>query len=116
MTHYNISYQDYSSRHEADLAAVADIHEYLSDQAWLFVLDLARDVVDARYGFGPEGATIPAFRLALNLMGIEGYPVDAFCRVFLLEAYRDWMHDDSKGGPVWTDSDGFQITPDSYIA
>lgn len=105
MSHYTICYQSYSDRIEADHAACADIYDYLGAETWNFMLELADDVVTKRF----EGATVQALRLAFMLLGVDGYPVDAFCRTFLLDAYREWMHDYSGDGPVWTDSDGFEV-------
>lgn len=86
---------------EADKKAVADAKVYLGDTWAQLMYEMGR---------AAERGTAQAFQdinNALGFVGVQGYPVHALGRTYMLKAYREWMH----GGddPVMTDEKGFEI-------
>lgn len=102
MTHYDISYKG-MNRTEADAKAVQDIKDYCSEKQWNALLEYAHWVE-----VGHKDFSFKRLKFMMQMfVGIQGYPIFAFGRTYCLKAYRAYMADDSEGGPIETDEQGF---------
>lgn len=90
---------DYSGRNDADRAALIDTVRYIGGRRFRKVIRAAKTHADpSRY-----------VNMLLSFMGVSGYPYHAFCRRYCLQAYREWMAEDSDGPAIQTDPNGFPL-------
>jgi hypothetical protein len=78
MTHYE---RRYAGEADADVSAIRDIHEYLSERQWNVIIAAAHN----RDENCPK-----ALDFCLCFMGVQGFPNHAFIRVFRPEQYDEW--------------------------
>lgn len=78
--HSTISYKDEPN---ADEKAVADIREWCSEEQWLRLCEIRDEVLNgnARFSF---------IVIALDFMGVRGFPVHAFGRTFCPVQWQAW--------------------------
>lgn len=94
MSHYEISYADISDRHLKDGLALCDIMDYVGQEKF----DLLRELANTLDCLG--------MNFAMSFAGVSGHPFHAFCRTFMFDKYIAWMADPKD--PVVVDSEGFQ--------
>jgi hypothetical protein len=102
MTHYDRDYSKIPYRDDADRKAISDIREYVTAKQWTAMLAYAE-----RVAAGEED--IRQLDTALRIMvGISGYPLEAFYRAHCLDAMKEWYATDNGDGVVHLDPEGFR--------
>lgn len=81
------------SREAKDRAAMRDLKAYLQSNQWDAIMtQITR----------PDFQTV---NILLSFTGVEGFPVHAFGRKYMLKQYRQWMLE----GGIATDEYGYKI-------
>lgn len=90
------------SREEADTKAVDDTKFYLGVDGWAALMF----EMGQAYAIGTAEA-FQSINMSLAFCGVQGFPVHALGRKYMLPAYRAWMH--SGKDPVMTDDKGYAL-------
>jgi hypothetical protein len=83
MSHYDVNYPTTNSQSDNDEKALKDIHEYNDKVIELIVRELTNGRVK----------NFQEINVAFGMVGVVGYPVHAFGRIYCTELYNDWMAD-----------------------
>lgn len=78
MTHYD---RHYVGEEDAEVAAIRDIHEYLSEKQWNFLIAQATG----------KKAKAQELDFMLCFCGVQGFPNHAFIQVFRPQEYQAWF-------------------------
>lgn len=99
MTHYDIDYSNLS-REAADEKALRDIWEYVTPKQRKAMLAYAEQVRLGKADIQQLDATLQM------IVGISGYPLEAFYRAHCLDAFKAWF---AEAPAVALDDAGFRI-------
>ncbi len=80
MSHYNVSYKD-DTNENLDKKALADTLDYLGEDRMKIFVAMAEH----------EATTIEEMNFYFGFAGVQGRPVHAFFRKYMLAKYLAWM-------------------------